>query len=114
MEKGKSDLGGCSAGYKDLTNYIEVHWFEKSPDCVLPRLHLRQPAVFLHVLMSRSNCLLPRSQQNSLDGVESRVEKEEKIGKAARLRSRAVNHALRVLTLHFFSNLGDFEGKKRL
>lgn len=59
----------------------------------------------LHGVVSPNYSLLPSSKRKSLDEAECPVTTEEKVDEDAWEGSRAVKHAMRLMTLPFFSHL---------
>lgn len=68
----------------------------------------------LHILVSRRDGFLSRSQWKSLVEVEGPMTTKEKVDKAGRERARAVDHAMHLLSSQFLGHLHVLFGTKSL
>lgn len=68
----------------------------------------------LHVLISRSVGFPPQSQREALSGLELPLTTEEKATSAAWESSRAVDHAMRLMTSHLLCNMHALFGNSSL
>lgn len=103
LENGKSDGTGGAACDEGSDCFDEVG-LGSSGTTYSPHFIYDKNMALLHVTVSRSDVFLPGGQRTSIDGVRHPVTTEVEIEKAAWERFKAMDPAMDLLNLQFFSH----------